>query len=262
MSDPDRGKVDQKADSFLASMFVNLTSRVTSTNDTTEIFSLLTKQSVDVLPIAMSGILLRDDIHQLQLVNSSTQIREFVDMLRVQESEGPCHAAYMSGLPVINQIDTSTSTWPTFDSAASRLGMKYACAIPLKSRDVVVGSFGFFGPSVFGDREFSIAKALSDSATIALLQSDPNEDSIVLARQLRATIEARNALEQAKGILVVRFSCDEDFAVGQLRAAARMLGSTVRDVALGVVARDSSTEIGKLLSRPIVAPDHSGSDTW
>jgi hypothetical protein len=243
MPDSNNFAVDVKASSILASLYVDVTSQVTAKNDTTEIFAALTQRSLEVLPIVLSGILLGDEVHGLQLVSSSTRNQKKLDFLKGQEVDGPCRASYLSGAMVVDRSD------PTRTSA---LGLNVACAVPLKSRDVVVGSFGFFGTRSLVETEVQIAKALADSATIALLQSDPREDSIVLARQLREAIESRNALEQAKGVLAARFACDENVAVEQLRLAARKLGLTLGAVAQGVVARDPSTEIGQLLASRIV----------
>ena len=243
MPDSTKFTIEVKASSILASLYVDVTSEVTAKNDTTEIFAALTQRSLEVLPIVFSGILLGDDVHGLQLVSSSARNQDELDYLKDQGIDGPCRVSYLSGETV---VDRSGSI------RASSLGPSIACAVPLKSREVVVGSFGFFGDTPLADTEVQIAKALADSATIALLQSDPREDSIVLARQLRVAIEARNALEQAKGVLAARFGCDETVALEQLRLAARKLGLTLGAVAQGVVARDPSTEIGQLLASRIV----------
>lgn len=247
MHDINKFRVDAKASLILASLYLDVTSQVTARNDTTEIFAALTQRSLEVLPIELSGILLGDVVHGLQLVSSSTRNQDKLEFLKSQGIDGPCRVSYLSGEMVIDSSPPMRT---------SVLGLNVACAIPLKSRDVVVGSFGFFGAAPLEASEVQVAKALADSATIALLQSDPREDSIVLAQHLREAIEARNALEQAKGVLAARFDCDEDVALDQLRLAAQTLGLTLGAVAQGVVARDPSTPVGQLLaSRIVVSPE-------
>jgi hypothetical protein len=82
--------------------------------------------------------------------------------------------------------------------------------------------------------------------SIVVHQADPHPDALVRAGILRRTLDDRNTIEQAKGMLAERFGVSPDVAWIRLRARADALGIPIADAARAVVGRvdDDPATIG------------------
>jgi AmiR/NasT family two-component response regulator len=93
-----------------------------------------------------------------------------------------------------------------------------------------------------------IAQALTDAATIGLLQQRAMYDQHVLVEQLQAALNSRIVIEQATGILAERAGLDIELAFAALRQHARNQNLGLTDLARMVI--DGTAQ----LPRP--GPDH------
>jgi len=123
--------------------------------------------------------------------------------------------------------------------------------VPLRARETTLGALNAFCSAPLDAHQIKVAQALADAATVALLQADPDLDASVVARRIVETVESRNAVEQAIGVLSVRFECSASEALGRLREAARQSGESLVSIARAVVDRDSASPgAGSLRPRP------------
>lgn len=236
----------------LAQTFVALARSVLEGADTVEVFSMLAERCVRLLPVRASGILAADALGFLQMIGASEQSVHLIDLCQVQNMEGPGLRCYRSGEMVADTDLSEEGPWPRFASLALSHGYRAVYAIPLRSRHVVVGALNLFGVEPIPADRIVVAQALADASTLALLQADPREDAVVLARQVHAAVESRNTVEQARGMLAQRFGLDQDAALEQLRLAATSLGLPLVEVARATVTRDAGHPAVVLLQQLLI----------
>ncbi len=237
--------------SQLAAAFVDLARSVNDGKDMVEVFSMLAERCVTVLSVEACGILVIDPLGELEVIGSSNHSAHLLDLFQVQNVEGPCLQCCNTGEAVIDTELSATGPWPGFAAEAREQGYLAVDAVPLAARGVVVGALNLFAHEPIRDDEISVAQALADAATIALLHADPHEDAVVVTRRLHMVVEERNTIEQAKGVLSQRFSIDAEEAFVQLRRAGERTGTRLVDVAMSVVTRDNSYDAARLLANPI-----------
>ena len=234
--------------SQLAAAFVDLSRAVNDGKDMVEILTMLAERCVQVLHIAACGILVIDPRGELEVIGSSNHSAHLLDLFQVQTVEGPCLECCRDGEPVSDLELSPSGPWPGFAAATLAQGYRAVYAMPLAARGVVVGALNLFAESALTAERVTVAQALADAATIALLQVDPREDATVVTRRLHLVVEERNTIEQAKGMLAQRFTIDADAAFLRLRDAAGRTRSRLIDVARSVVTRDETHPAAPLLT--------------
>jgi AmiR/NasT family two-component response regulator len=93
-----------------------------------------------------------------------------------------------------------------------------------------------------------LAKALADSATIAILQDQTTRESTRKAVQLQHALDSRVTIEQAKGMLAERSNVDMNEAFQRMRSYARANNRPLTAVALDIIA--GTLPLKALSSRP------------
>jgi hypothetical protein len=235
----------------LARTFVALARGVLEGADTVEVFSMLAESCVRLLPVKAGGILVRDAMGFLQVIGASNQSVHLLDLCQVQNVEGPSLECCRTGSLVADTELSEEGPWPRFAWLATSHGYGAVYAVPLLSRGVPIGALNLFGTSEIPAERLVLAQALADAATLALLQVDPREDTVVLARQVHLAVESRNTVEQARGMIAQRFNVGEESALEQLRRAAERLDLPLVEVARATVHRDGSHPAVALLSQLI-----------
>jgi GAF domain-containing protein len=93
----------------------------------------------------------------------------------------------------------------------------------MKLRHQVIGAVNLFRsrPTHLSDSDIQIGQALSDVATIAILQQRNIEQSYIEKTQLQAALASRVIIEQAKGVLSERHNLGLDETFDAMRAYAR-----------------------------------------
>jgi AmiR/NasT family two-component response regulator len=103
----------------------------------------------------------------------------------------------------------------------------------MRLRDQVIGALNLFSaaPGLFDPAGLRIAQALADVATIGLLHERNVRRTETVAEQLRAALNSRVVIQQAKGKLAERLSIDMDRVFTMLRDYARNTNQRLTDVA-------------------------------
>ena len=220
--------------------FVALADTLTSEFDLVELLQTLVDTCTDVLGVTAGGLLLADRAGQLQLLVSSSEDAGLVEFAQIGAQDGPCFECYQTGTPVtVGDIDELQGRWPDFAAAAALHGFRSVHATPMRLRDDVIGTMNLFGvePGALDGPDIAVAQALTDVATIGILQERLVRHAQVVADQLQTALTSRVVIEQAKGVLseLGRFSMDEAFQL--LRVHARRTNTPLLQVAHGVVDR-------------------------
>ncbi|MFF3260237.1 ANTAR domain-containing protein [Streptomyces sp. NPDC002932] len=91
-------------------------------------------------------------------------------------------------------------------------------------------------------QDASLAQALADIATIALLQQRDIGQEKLEKNQLQRALSSRIVIEQAKGILAERWTTDTDTAYNALRTYARAHQLRISDCARQVIGQTLDTD--------------------
>jgi GAF domain-containing protein len=214
--------------------FVAVADTLTTDFDIVDLLHTLVDQCTQILEVTAGGLMLADGDGHLQLMTSTSEGADLVEVMQINASEGPCIDCFMTGVAVsVPDIESDGARWPAFQAAALQGGFHSAHATPLKLRGQVIGTMNLFAAKqgALTDRNAAVAQALSDVATIGILQERLVREGNIVAEQLHTALDSRIVIEQAKGMVAQSLSIDMDQAFAVLRAHARNNNLTMRFVA-------------------------------
>ncbi|WP_326594923.1 GAF and ANTAR domain-containing protein [Streptomyces sp. NBC_01803] len=226
----------------MTEVFVEVADSLTDDFDLIDFLQQLSVRCVELLNVAAVGILLADTHGTLQTMAASDEHTRLLELFALQHDQGPCVDCYHSGQARTNislADPETTARWPQFVARATETGFVATNVIPLRLRGRIIGALALFqtDPAPLSDQDITLAQALADIATIAILQQRTLDHSQVERAQLQHALTSRIVLEQVKGILAERWhvSLDDAFATfrGYARAHNLQLASLAREIARG-----------------------------
>jgi GAF domain-containing protein len=226
--------------------FVSIANSLAEGHDLAELYLTLTTDCAHILGVSSAGLLLADRQGVLQVVAASSERTFDLEMFALVGGQGPCLDCYRTGTAVsVADLTAARSRWPQFVPVAVAAGFRSVHAVPMRLHDTTLGVLGLFGTRVgaLGEEDLSLARALADVASVALVTGWAAQDKSVMADQLQAALESRIVLEQAKGVIAQvgnlamdqafavlrRYSCDQRLRISDLAAAlvSRQLPATL-----------------------------------
>jgi GAF domain-containing protein len=220
--------------------FVALTDTLVADFDIIDLLHTLIDACIDLLDADAGGLLLSDSGGNLQLMASSVEDIDVVEVVQTSAEAGPCWDSFQSGQAVsVPDIELVGDRWPDFRRTALQQGYRAVHATPMRLRGHVVGTMNLFrtGVGALPARDASLAQALTDVATIAILQERGHRDLQDMGAQLQRALESRIVVEQAKGLLAHSLTVTMDEAFAILRDHARSTGQNLHTVATAVTTR-------------------------
>jgi GAF domain-containing protein len=213
--------------------FVELIDTLVDNFDVIDVLTVLTSRSVELLDAAAAGILLADTNGHLRVMASSTEQIALLELFQIQNEQGPCMDSFHSGQVVAHADLAGDSPWPQFAAESVAAGFPSVCAVPLRLRDVVLGCLNLFmaQPAALAPTDVSLAQALADVASIAIIQNQAAHDAAIREGQLQHALDSRIVIEQAKGMLAEHGGYDMDEAFTRLRTFARRQSRKLTEVA-------------------------------
>jgi GAF domain-containing protein len=208
--------------------------------DMVDLLHTLVDDCAHILAVDAGGLMLADSTGQLELIASTSESADLVEVMQLNAGEGPCVDCFNTGLPVtVGDIAHSDDKWPAFQKAALSQGFRSVHATPMRLRGTVIGTINLFGRSVgeLNAADIAVAQALADIATISILQERSVRDSDMLAAQLQRALQSRILVEQAKGAVAQLTSISPDQAFAVLRTFARNNNLALSVVCQGVIDR-------------------------
>lgn len=231
---------DASRETRLNAAFVKLADTLITDYDVVDLLHTLLQECTELLDIDAGGLMLADASGDLQLMASTSERADFVEIMQLAAGAGPCVECFTTGAAVgVADIDEFGERWPDFRSAALQKGFHSVYATPMRLRGEVLGTMNLFGTRVgeLNPRDAALAQALADVATIGILQERSIRETSVVSEQLQRALDSRILIEQAKGVLSQTGSMDMDDAFGALRTYARSHNLSLRSVAEGVTDR-------------------------
>lgn len=222
--------------------FVALADSMVDDYDAIDLLDRLIGYCLELLPADAGGIVLGDARQELRVVAASSDAAELMELLQLQNDEGPCLDCFQSAEPVsIADLDEATDRWPRFVAAVAERGQFRAVhALPLRLRGRAIGALNLFDcePGSLPEPDLVLAQALADVATITILQERAVRRVEVVNEQLQTALNNRVIVEQAKGVLSEQLGDSMEVAFDRLRSYARSQRQRLVDVASQVVNRE------------------------
>lgn len=223
----------------LSDVFVDIADTLVDDFDLIDFLHTLTNHVSDVSGASTVGLVLADHHDQLRFMAASSESGETLELLQLQNDEGPCLDCFRTGQPVVNiGLGSSGGLWPVFAPRAHEMGFQSVHAFPMRLRNLTIGAVNLFDttPSEYEPREIQIVQALADVATIAILQERALTRAEALTEQLQGALNSRIVIEQAKGALAQREAISIETAFQLLRGQARSTRRTLLEVAQELLA--------------------------
>ena len=224
----------------VSAAFVSLTEKLVSEFDLVDLMHTLIDACIDLLNTDAGGLLLADANADLQLMASSTEDVDIMEVVQLAAEAGPCWECFTTGRAItMGDIEKDGGSWPEFQRSALKTGYRSVHATPMRLHGRTIGSMNLFHTKVgaLNERDIALAQALTDVATIAILQERGTRQLRDLSTQLQGALDSRIVIEQAKGLIAqsLNISLDEAFAI--LRNHARSTNQSLQTVAGAVTAR-------------------------
>ena len=237
----DRAEItDTGREGAIIDAFVRLSDTLVDHYDVIEFLHILTECCIDLVPVDEAAVMLAAPSGNLQAVASSSERSRLLELFELQNRDGPCLDAFRSK-EVVKSADLSLERerWPLFAARAIDDGFRAVHSVPLRLRDEVIGALNLLTTNVglLVDSDAKLVHALSDIATIGVLQERLVSKSVSTASGLQIALTSRIRIEQAKGILSERSNTSVDAAFDRLRSFARRHSLRLTDVAAGVADR-------------------------
>ncbi|WP_309710499.1 GAF and ANTAR domain-containing protein [Pseudolysinimonas sp.] len=220
--------------------FVTVADTLIADYDLIDLLHTLVEVCAEVLDVEAGGLVLADEDGELQLLASTSEQADLVEIMQLSAGAGPCVDCFRTGSVVqLADIAESGERWPEFQAAALGQGFRAVHATPMRLRGQVLGALNLFSnePGILNSADAGVAQALADVATIGILQERSIRETGIVAEQLQWALESRVIIEQAKGVLSALEQIGVDAAFTRLRDHARNHNMTLRAVAEGVTAR-------------------------
>jgi len=207
----------------LFARLVSLADTLIAGFDVIDLADQLVLSCLEFLPVSSAGIMLDDQRGNLKVLASSSEETHLLELFELQNNEGPCLEAFVSGRMVHAQLDDARERWPSFTSEAVSQGILIAYALPMQLRDRTIGALNLFcdDSDALSTSDVRIAHVMTTMATLGIINHWTVRNQEVLAEQLQTALNGRIIIEQAKGVLAERAGVDMGTAFDMLRTSAR-----------------------------------------
>ena len=207
-----------------------------------------------------AGVMLVSPGGDLQVVASSSEAMRDLELFELQADEGPCVDCFRNGEAIINlELSEVDGRWPQFTARAMAIGFHSVHSLPMRLRGHTIGALNMFrthrGPLAPDD--VLVAQALSDVATIAIIQHLTTVNAQVLNNQLSEALNSRVIIEQAKGKVSEASGVDMNLAFQRIRRHARNHNLRLTDLSRAIA--DGATATSSLDPLP---PHSRGPQTF
>lgn len=224
----------------LIDAFLVATRTLVGEYDVVEMLQTLVDDIAATFELDAAGITLANQDRELEVVAATSTRTTLLELLQLEAGEGPCVEAYADGEPrQAGSAEEMRARWPRFAAAAESAGFVSVHSIPMRSRDTVLGSMNLFRsvPGALEERDLAAVRALTDVATISILQQRSADQAARTQEQLQRALDSRVAVEQAKGFLANTHRIGPDEAFTLLRQWARSNNVLLNDAARAVTER-------------------------
>lgn len=177
-------------------------------------------------------------------IGGSSGSAVMLDRIEQSLGDGPCVEALETGVPVLLGDVSSDPRWPEYRKALSAAGIASALGVPMKLEEDAGAVLDFFAPAsgIFSERAVSEAVRFADMAGKALRLAIRIASADQRARNLKAAMDTRTAIDLACGIIMAQNQCGKDQAFDLLRSASNSRNQKLNDLAQSLVDRFTGSQ--------------------
>ncbi|WP_343319854.1 GAF and ANTAR domain-containing protein [Arthrobacter sp. TMP15] len=224
----------------VSAAFVKIADTLVTDYDVVDMLHTLVGETVGLLDASAAGLLLVDPAGELQVVASTSERSQLVEVLELEAGEGPCIECFRTGTVVsVPDIASDGARWPHFQAAALSQGFVSVHAVPMRLRGNTIGALDLFRQEKgrLSEEDAILAQGFADIATISLLQERALRESTLVNEQLQRALNSRIVIEQAKGVIAQTANVTMDEAFTLLRSYARSHSTPLYETSMNVVER-------------------------
>ena len=214
-------------------LLVQLGGVLLSTETVQTTVEMVTKLAVETIgDTAGAGVTLVDGRGRRSTAASSPFVAE-VDALQYAFDSGPCLTAW-SEQSIVRIDDLAVERrWPEWTAAAGALGVRAMLSVPLVTPDTSVGAIKVYSrrADAYDSHAEHVLSLFAQQAAALLANMVALSDARRLSAQLTDALGSRDAIGQAKGILMAQGVPDEQAAAAFLVTASRRSNVKVHQVA-------------------------------
>jgi GAF domain-containing protein len=216
----------------ISAAFVSVADTLTTEYDMVDLLHTLVSECAGILGMEAGGLMLVDGNGDLQLMTSTSEAADLVEVMQLAAAAGPCIDCFRTGVAVSVREISESQQWPKFRTTAMEQGFHSVLATPMKLRGKILGTMNLFGITAgeVTPRDAAVAQALADVATIGILQERVIQEGHLIEGQLHRALDSRILIEQAKGVIANELSLSMDDAFNLLRKYARDRNLTISSV--------------------------------
>lgn len=157
---------------------------------------------------------------------ASDDLPRDIDSAQYETDQGPCLDAIREHEVVWTDDLTTEERWPDFAATAAEFGIRSMLSFRLFDGRKVLGALNLYAPRrrAFDDESRSTGAVLSAHASVAIVRANDE-------RHLRAALESRDLIGQAKGMLMATEGMSAGEAFDRLLRSSQHLNRKLVDVA-------------------------------
>jgi GAF domain-containing protein len=166
-------------------------------------------------------------------VAASAPLARELDEAQYTQGTGPCLEAATTGL-VVEVPDTDTDPrWGPFPKLAAERGCRSMLSFPLPRQELISGGLNVYARTTrpLDERTRQLAARFAAYAVVPVSNMYLYQSAVERAEHLRAALDSRAVIDQAKGILMERYKLSADQAFTALAQVSMESNRKVRDVA-------------------------------
>ena len=169
----------------------------------------------------------------LTTVAASDETVSGMDRDQYDTGEGPCVAAATEGHWFHVESLDDEPRWPAFIPRARDRGINSILSTPLLTQARPIGALNIYSlrARAFAKPELELSSMLASRASDLLISAAIDVSMEDLSRQLQEALKGRDAIAQARGILMARHGVTADAAYTMLRRLSRQTSTPLRRVA-------------------------------
>jgi hypothetical protein len=235
----------------LARQFVTLTRALLDSGSVAEVLERVVFAARDIVPGAdLVSVTLRSSDGLFHTPVETDRVATELDQLQYEFGEGACVEAARPSGPAMAASDdlTADARWPRFGPAAAALGFRSLVStalLPDAPSPQLSGALNVYCRRAHGiapaDRDVLLLLATHASLALAWTQAVTRGELEV--EQLRRALDSRDAIGQAKGILMARRGISANQAFDLLRRTSQEVNVKLRDLADTVRTRRAEIDV-------------------
>jgi GAF domain-containing protein len=235
----------------LARQFVTLTRALLDSGSVAEVLERVVFAALDIVPGAdLVSITLRSPDGKFHTPMETDRVATELDQLQYEFGEGACvEAARPYGPAMAVSEDLAVDVrWPRFGPAAAALGfgsLVSTALLPDAPSPQLSGALNVYSRATraIGSADRDVLLLLATHASLALARTHAVTRGDLETEQLRQALDSRDAIGQAKGILMARRGITAEQAFDLLRQTSQDVNVKLRDLADTVTTRRAEIDV-------------------